>query len=116
LLFDAIMFTSFVYAALLFGFTCLYMVHRELLKRLSARAAWYVLGVILAICSIAIYIGRDLRWNTWDVLIDPAGVLFDLSARLLHPSQYLEVFAVVLPFFVLLSTMYIGIWQSIRLL
>lgn len=115
LLFDAVMLTAFVYAALLFGFTSLYIVHKELLRRLSRQTAWFIVCTILVVCSIAIYIGRDLRWNSWDVLVDPAGVLFDLSARLLHPGQYMQVLAVVLPFFTLLSSMYVGTWHGARL-
>lgn len=115
LLFNAVMFTAFVYAALLFGFASLYRVHNELLRRLHRRTAWFIVCAILAACCVAIYIGRDLRWNSWDVLIDPAGLLFDLSARLLHPSQYLQVLTVVLPFFILLTAMYAGIWFGARI-
>ena len=63
---------------------------------------------------MAIYIGRDLRWNSWDVVADPAGVLFDLSSRLLHPGQYGPMLAVILPFFVLLCSLYGVAWFGIQ--
>jgi uncharacterized membrane protein len=106
ILLGAVTFTAFAFASLCLGVTSLYLVHREFLKRVSSRSAALLVGALLLIASIAIYIGRDLRWNSWDVVVNPAGLLFDLSDRLLHPSQYGSVLSVVLPFFVLLATVY----------
>lgn len=116
LLTSAVVFTSFIVTALLLGYSSLYLVHIELRRRLTPRATVTIIALILFACSVAIYLGRDLRWNTWDVLVDPAGMLFDLSSRLLHPTQYKQVFAVVAPFFVLLGSLYVCAWQGVRTL
>jgi uncharacterized membrane protein len=116
LLFNTVVFTSFIYTGIVLGFGSLFLVHTELNKRLPARVTRMLIGTILFICSLAIYVGRDLRWNTWDILVDPAGVLFDISTRLLHPAQYGQMFTVVIPFFVLLATMYTVAWRSSHLL
>jgi uncharacterized membrane protein len=71
-------------------------------------------AVVLLVCSLAIYIGRDLRWNSWDVMLSPAGLLFDLSARLIHPSEYRTVFAVAGGFFILLFGVYAALLRAIR--
>lgn len=71
--------------------------------------------LLLLMCSFAVYIGRDLRWNSWDLLVNPMGLLFDVSERIIHPSQYPTIFAFVAPLFLLLSSMYILILASIRL-
>jgi uncharacterized membrane protein len=63
---------------------------------------------------VAIYIGRDLRWNSWDVLVSPAGLLFDLSDRLIHPTEYHVIFAVAGGFFVLLFGLYVSLLRAIR--
>ena len=115
LLFNAVMFSSFIYTAVLLGFSSLYVVHQELAKRFSFRTTVTAVALTLLACSFAIYIGRDLRWNTWDIVFDPAGVLFEVSTRLLHPSQYPQVLAVVAPFFALLGSMYIVARQSVAL-
>ena len=115
LLFNAVMFSSFIYTAVLLGFSSLYIVHQELAKRFSFRTTATAVVLTLLSCSFAIYIGRDLRWNTWDIVFDPAGVLFEVSTRLLHPSQYPQVLAVVAPFFALLGSMYIVARQSVAL-
>lgn len=112
LLFYAVLFTLFIFTALALGISSLYLVHTELRRRIMGPAAWGWVLVILFVCSVAIYIGRDLRWNTWDVLVDPSGLLFDLSSRLLHPAAYGQIIGVIAPFFVLLSSMYGLVWCS----
>lgn len=116
ILYDSVMFTSFILSGLAVGCTSLYLIHRQFLRRLSGRAVWGVIGGILLICSFAIYLGRDLRWNTWDVLLNPAGILFDVSDRVIHPAVHPAVLTTTLTFFVLLSSVYFVVWQLLQAL
>ncbi|HSX05938.1 MAG TPA: DUF1361 domain-containing protein [Candidatus Saccharimonadales bacterium] len=111
LLYDVVMFTSFIFTAALVGFCSLYLVHTELRKRLSLRSSSLLIAAVLLLCSFAIYLGRDLRWNSWDVLVNPAGILFDVSDHLLHPLQHFAMFSMTLSFFVLLGSLYVVGWQ-----
>jgi uncharacterized membrane protein len=111
LLYDVIMFTSFIFTGALVGFCSLYLVHAELRRRISMVSSSTIIGVILFLCSFAIYLGRDLRWNSWDVLLNPAGILFDVSDHLIHPLQHLNMFSTTMSFFVLLASLYIVGWQ-----
>jgi uncharacterized membrane protein len=115
-LYDAIMFTSFIYAGVTLGFSSLYLVHLQLKRRFNSWAAAGWIGLTLVICSAAIYVGRDLRWNSWDVVTNPGGLLFDISDRLLHPEAYPQMLVTVISFFILLSSMYGLLWRGARLL
>lgn len=115
-LYDAVMFTGFIFTALLLGFSSLYLMHLELKRRVRSNAAASLIGIVLLICSFGIYIGRDLRWNSWDVITNPGGLLFDISDRVLHPDGYPEMFRTTIIFFVLLSSMYLLVWRIARLL
>jgi uncharacterized membrane protein len=116
ILYDTVMFTSFIYTAVVLGFSSLYLIHMQFRHRFSRRtsAAW--IGVVLFISSVAVYIGRDLRWNSRDVLTNPGGLLFDLSDRVLHPAQYPQMLLAIAAFFLLLLTMYGLLWRGARLL
>ncbi len=116
LLFDAVLFVSFIFNGFVSGFISLYLIHRELLKRLSnAKAHSIVAGVIL-LCSFAIYLGRSLRWNTWDILVKPAGVIFDVSERIINPISHPQAFVTTFTFFALLGSMYMVVWQLVNAL
>lgn len=116
LLYDIVMFTSFVFNGLVAGFMSLFLVHRELLKRISFRKAHGIVALVLLACSFAIYLGRSLRWNSWDVLVNPAGILFDVSDRVVNPGAHPQSFVTTVTFFVLLSSMYMVAWELVRAL
>ncbi len=111
---DVVMFGSFAINGLMLGYLSLFLVHGELRKRLSARTSGLLVTGILLISSFAIYIGRDLRWNTWDVIFSPASLLFDISDRLLNPGAHPQVLSTTAAFFVLLSSLYIVIFYMVR--
>jgi uncharacterized membrane protein len=106
LLYDSVMFSSFIFNAYLAGFMSLYFMHREFIKRLRLRYAHGIIGVILLLCGYAIHLGRSLRWNTWDVLINPAGILFDVSEQFVNPVAQSPAVVTTLTFFALLASMY----------
>lgn len=114
-LYDSVMFTLFVTTGVALGFSSLYLLHLQLRRRFSDVSASGWIGFILLVCSVAIYLGRDLRWNTWDILLNPAGLLFELSDRVRHPGAYPHMVLVIIAFFVLLSTLYNLLWHGTRL-
>jgi uncharacterized membrane protein len=66
--------------------------------------------MVLALCSFAIYLGHDLRWNSWDVLRDPGGILVDISNHISDSIAYTTAFS----FFVLLGSLYVVVWYIAR--
>jgi uncharacterized membrane protein len=116
ILFDTVMFTSFIYTGVALGFSSLYLIHLQFRRRFSSRTAAAWIAFTLLVSSAAVYVGRDLRWNSWDVLTNPGGVLFDISDRLIHPGQYPQMVVTVISFFVLLGSMYGLLWHGARLL
>lgn len=114
--YDTIMLTSFIYTGVTLGFSSLYLVHLQLRRRFSRLTANIIIAVILLLSSFAIYIGRDLRWNSWDVLTNPGGLIFDISDRLVHLDQYPQMLVTVISFFILLMSMYGLLWRGARLL
>ncbi len=113
---DTVMFISFIFNAFLLGVITLYLWHNELRKRWSPRASWLLVSGVLLVTSFAIYIGRDLRWNTWDIVVNPASVLFDVSDRLLNITSHPELFYITFGYFLFVLSVYVVVWQVARLL
>ena len=110
--YDIVMVGSLVITGFILGFTSLYLVHRELLKRFGNRRAGQLVTGIILLASFAIYLGRDLRWNSWDVVTNPNGVILNVSDRLIDPLGHLRAFNVTGLFFVLLRVMYLAVWLA----
>jgi len=113
IIFDVVMFVSFIFNGFLAGYSSLYVMHNLLLSKMPRMSAHSIIGLVLFICSFAIYFGRDLRWNSWDVMVNPAGILFDVSERVISPLTHTEVFSTTALVFLLLGTIYIVAWQFV---
>lgn len=111
LVFDTVLFASFALCGLILGFTSLFMVHNQIKKRLNPTRTSLIIGLILLACSFAIYLGRFTRWNSWDVLLKPAGLLFDVSDRVVNPIAHYETYETTFIFFLLLASTYWVIWE-----
>jgi uncharacterized membrane protein len=110
LLYDVVVLSAFVFNGLMLGFISLYIMHKQMLKFISERYGYAIVAAALLLCSFAIYLGRYLRWNTWDILINPAGILFDVSDRFINPAAYPRTFSTTASFFIFLTMMYIVGW------
>lgn len=112
--FDAATFSLFVLNGLLLGYTSLYLIHKQFAKRLTMLKTWRMVTIILLLCSFAIYLGRDLRMSSWDLLTNPAGILFDVSDPVINPRAHVLAFTTTITFFVFLMTLYIVVWRLSR--
>lgn len=106
------MFSAFAFNGLALGFLSLWLVHQQLLNRRHGRdLSWALVALALLVSSYAIYLGRYIRLNSWDVFTSFSAVLVSVSDQVLHPSGYPAVIGVSLSFFVLLAMMYLVIWR-----
>lgn len=116
MLFDVVLLMSFIWNGLLAGFLSLFSVHKALLARRPHFQAHVMIAGILLLNCFAIYLGRSLRWNSWDVLSNPGGLIFDVSERVINPFTYPQAFVTTATFFLLLGSMYLVAWQLIQVL
>ncbi len=116
ILFDVVLMVSYIFNGYVFGFMSLYLIHEELLKRLKSRQAHSIIAGVILVCSFAIYLGRYLRWNSWDVIIHPIGILFDISDRFINPAAHPQTFSTTITFFMLIGSMYLVVYELVNLL
>jgi uncharacterized membrane protein len=105
---DIVVIAAPAWTGMLLGFLSLYLVQAVLRSLAGARVAWAAAVAVLGLASFGIYLGRVLRWNSWDVLANPR-VLADLDGVLVDPraigmtvllaafltSSYLVVYALM---------------------
>ncbi len=113
-LYDIAMITALTLTGFILGFTSLFMVHRQLLKRLDIFSSAFLIGAVILLASFAIYLGRDLRWNTWDILTNPSGLILNITDRLINPFGYPRALNVTGVLFVLISTIYFALWLFLK--
>jgi len=80
--YDALMLSAFAWTGLLLGFGSLYLVQLILRRAFGSAVAW--LGVLgaLGLASVGVYVGRFIRFNSWDALLHPVRVADVLQEQL----------------------------------
>jgi uncharacterized membrane protein len=77
---DLVLIVLCAWTASVLGFLSLYIMQTMVSRRLGAVAGWGFVLIVSGLTGLGIYIGRFLRWNTWDVLMNPLGVAGDILA------------------------------------
>lgn len=62
------------------GLLSMYLIHMQLLKKLGRISANSILAAVCLLTGYAMYLGRFLRLNSWDVL-NPFAMLQDITAQ-----------------------------------
>lgn len=91
---------------LLVGYLSLVDVQGIVARRFTPVVGWIFALVSLVLSGFAIYLGRFLRWNSWDVLFTPTLVL-DIAAAALRPHDHMRPLSVTLVFGVIFALGYI---------
>lgn len=72
----------------------------------------YFVVVVLLLCGFGIYLGRVLRFNSWDIITNPVGLIKAMAHRIIFPWEYVKTWCITLLFS---TTLWIA-YQQIRTL
>ncbi|RPE08640.1 DUF1361 domain-containing protein [Chitinophaga lutea] len=109
--FDLILVISAAWNGLLLGILSLMHVERFLVFHFSQRAVHVLLAALILLCGYGVYIGRFLRFNSWDVVTDPLGLLAVLGGHWLQPAMHVTVWGFTFLFAALFSIAYFTLRQ-----
>lgn len=115
MIFDIVLVGLFAINGFVHGLLSIFIVHKTLIKRFRKIYVHFSIVLIMFASSFAVDMGRYLRWNSWDVLINPRALLFDVSDTFLNPANYDRSFLITGVFFVAISSLYLLIWEGSRL-
>jgi len=104
--YDTLMILSYAWTGMLFGFLSLLDIE-EILKRKLPRPLVSCISVfLLFVGSFGIYMGRYLRWNTWDFFTRTSEVLTDIGDRFVNPFEHRTTWGVTIFMGIFLNVVY----------
>lgn len=83
--FDISLFVCCAGTGLMLGYASTAEVQRLVAARFGATVSWVVAAGALFMSGFGIYLGRFLRWNSWDVVSRPGELLGQIGERLFDP-------------------------------
>jgi uncharacterized membrane protein len=90
--YDVIMLVWFSWTGLLLGLVSLYFMH-EIIHRMFGRwVGWAFVFLVATLSSFGVYLGRFVRFNSWDFLQDPGEIAMSIQGLVIDPSLRMVAF------------------------
>ena len=104
--YDILILFSAALNGLLLGLASVLGVEKFLATRYGTRMSGIIVLCSFFLCAFGIYMGRYLRWNSWDILVNPGDIAADVLDRLLNPLAHFKTWSITLSFGSFLYVMY----------
>jgi uncharacterized membrane protein len=96
--FDLTLILSFAWNGILFGIISIWKME-ILLKRTKGRlASALLIFTVMWLNAFGVYIGRVLRFNSWDIIFNPFALLSEIVEMIINPYDYKGAWAISLCF------------------
>lgn len=92
--YDAVLLFASSLTGLMMAFVSLYQVELFLRKNVRPNRINALVVVALFLGSFGVYLGRFLRWNSWDVLANPVSLLIEVGVRFTNPFMHYKTWLV----------------------
>lgn len=112
--YDLALILFFAWNGLMLGYASLLDMQAILTSRFNAWMGWVVAITSLILAGFGIYLGRYLRWNSWDVVSSPDNLVDDIVSRIVNPMAHPQTYGVTILFSVFLVCGYLLITQFSR--
>jgi uncharacterized membrane protein len=110
--FDVILLIWFAWTGLFLGVSSLYLMQEIVSHTFNRTTGWIFAILATLLSSIGVYLGRFLRWNSWDLLQDPLPIAKDMYGIIRHPIENLPTII----FTLLFTLLFLFIYFTVHLL
>ena len=100
------MILAFAWTGLLFGFLSLWDIERVLAAYMKRKFVTALSVMLLFVSAFGIYLGRYLRWNSWDVMKNPVPLVYDIGDRIANPIEHQRTWGFTLSMGLFLCVLY----------
>jgi len=104
--YDLALLWSFAWSGLLFGILSVGHMERLFEEHLGKRLGFLFVFPLMVLNGFGVYIGRYMRFNSWDVLTNPLQLINDLVYLFIHPIRNRFDWSMIFCFAVLLTLIY----------
>jgi len=107
--YDVILLIWFAWTGLLLGIVSLYLMQEIIARMLGKPISWLFVIAVTCLSSFGVYVGRFMRWNSWDTWDHPVALIFDIWDQIRHPLANKDTFIFTLIFSLLILFIYVTV-------
>lgn len=109
--FDFAMILFYAFTSLLYGLFSLMDIETLLAGFVKYPYRVAIVIIIGFLAAFGVYLGRFLRWNSWDIVSNPGGLMSDLADRIVHPAAHKRTWTFTLLFGLFLNFAFFSFGQ-----
>src|SRR5215216_1829205 len=72
--YDVMMLIWFAFTGLLLGMVSLFLMQEIIRREFGRWVGWGFVTLVAGLSITGLYMGRFLRWNSWDIILNPSGI------------------------------------------
>jgi len=106
IIYDVLLLFSSASVGLILGFHSLFHIEQIIKTKCQKNMASLFMGIIIIMISFGVYLGRFLRFNSWDIFINHTTLIKNIWKIFSQSTAHMEVYLYTLLFFVFLTLFY----------
>jgi uncharacterized membrane protein len=104
--FDLVLILSFAWNGILCGIVSLRRVEIILTTANRKNISIFMVYLVMWVNAFGIYIGRFLRYNSWDIFTDPVSLLAEIMNMMIHPLRNFSGWGMVFCYSIFMTLIY----------
>lgn len=112
---DLVLILLCAFTGLVLGFVSLYLMQSVVARALGRVASWLFIAAVAALSGFGVYLGRFLRFNSWDVIVKPKALWQGIGNWAADPLAHSTSYAFPLLFAIFLFVAYVLLYALTHL-
>jgi uncharacterized membrane protein len=106
--FDLALIISFVWNGIFLGVLSIHQMERIIQVKFNLKNNWFFVLAVMWLNAFGVYVGRYLRYNSWDIVTNPLDLFNDIIYLFIHPIRNRYDWSMVMCYAVLMTVIYLG--------
>lgn len=107
--FDLILITTFAWNALLMGILSVRHMEKIIQAMWLYRFNWLFIGPVMWLNALGVYIGRYMRFNSWDIISNPFQLAWDIIQLHIYPIEHKGAWGMTVCLSIFLTIVYMTV-------
>lgn len=107
--YDLVLILSFAWNGVLFGIVSVRQMEKLFESYFNRKFGFFFILPVMVLNAFGVYVGRHLRFNSWDVITNPFQLMEDVIALFIHPIHNKVDWSIIVCYSLLLSLFYVSV-------
>ncbi len=107
--FDLTLIFSFAWNGLLLGILSVRQMEKLFTQQFRFRQSILFIFPVMWLIALGVYVGRFLRFNSWDIISNPFELIGEIGYMMIHPFEHFTIWAMIGCFAAFMTIVYLSL-------